>query len=101
MAEIKDYSKFIHCAKAGKDERIYCNHPTVKPVKLIQHLARMITPPGGVILDCFAGSGTLASAAIIEGFRAILIEREDEYITDIRRRVLIEEQAKIDDAKLI
>jgi DNA modification methylase len=54
-------------------------HPTVKPVRLMRHLVRLVTPPGGVVLDPFLGSGTTAIAAIEEGFRWIGIEKEAEY----------------------
>jgi site-specific DNA-methyltransferase (adenine-specific) len=53
----------------------------------MQWLCRLITPPGGHILDPFAGSGTTGEAAALEGFRATLIEREAAYIADINRRV--------------
>jgi DNA modification methylase len=49
-------------------------------------LARLITPPGGVILDPFAGSGTTGAAAMREGFKCILAEREAEYVGDILAR---------------
>jgi site-specific DNA-methyltransferase (adenine-specific) len=52
-------------------------------------LARLITPPGGTILDPFAGSGTTGAAAVAGGFNAILCEREAEYIADIKRRFSI------------
>jgi hypothetical protein len=55
-------------------------HPTVKPLELMRHLVRLVTPPGGVVLDPFLGSGTTAIAANAEGFRAIGIEREQEYL---------------------
>jgi len=55
-------------------------HPTVKPVELMRHLVRLVTPPGGTVLDCFLGSGTTAIAANAEGFRCIGIEREQEYL---------------------
>jgi DNA modification methylase len=54
---------------------------------LMQWLCRLVTPSGGTILDPFAGSGTTGEAARLEGFDAILIEREDEYVADIRRRL--------------
>lgn len=57
------------------------HHPTVKPVKLMSYLCRLITPPGGLILDPFAGSGSTGVAAIGEGFRFVGIEREPEYIS--------------------
>ena len=63
------------------------SHPTVKPVALMRWLVRMVTPPGGVVLDPFCGSGTTLVAAIEEGVDAIGIEREAEYVEIIRRRV--------------
>jgi DNA modification methylase len=80
-------ARFFYCAKAGKLDRAGSKHPTVKPVKLMQWLCRMLTPPGGTVLDPFAGSGTTGLAAYLEGFNAILIEREAEYVDDIRRRI--------------
>jgi DNA modification methylase len=80
-------ARYFYCAKASKNDRAGSKHPTVKPVKLMQWLCRLITPPGGVILDPFAGSGTTGAAAILEGFGCILIEREAEYIADILRRI--------------
>ena len=55
-------------------------HPTVKPTELMRHLVRLVTPPGGVVLDPFLGSGTTALAAEMEGFAWIGIEREEEYV---------------------
>lgn len=79
-------ARFFYSAKASKADRNGSKHPTVKPIALMAWLARLITPPGGTILDPFAGSGTTGAAARQEGFRAILCEREAEYIADIRRR---------------
>lgn len=53
---------------------------TVKPVTLMRWLCRLVTPPGGIVLDPFAGSGTTGVAAIQEGFGFYMIEREQEYI---------------------
>jgi site-specific DNA-methyltransferase (adenine-specific) len=53
----------------------------------MRYLCRLITPPGGIVLDPFAGSGTTGQAALEEGFKAILIEKEQEYITDIKNRL--------------
>ena len=50
-------------------------------------LCRLVTPPKGLILDLFAGTGSTGEAARLEGFRAVLIEREAEYIADIHRRL--------------
>jgi site-specific DNA-methyltransferase (adenine-specific) len=80
-------ARFFYSAKADADGRIGSKHPTVKPVDLMQWLVRLITPPGGTVLDCFAGTGTTGEAALREGFRAILIEREAEYQADIARRM--------------
>lgn len=56
------------------------HHPTVKPVKLMRYLIRMITPPGGLVLDPFTGSGTTGVAAVKESMRFLGIEREAEYV---------------------
>ena len=53
----------------------------------MRYLVRLVTPPSGLVLDPFAGTGTTAQAAFYEGMRAILIEREAEYQEDIRRRM--------------
>jgi site-specific DNA-methyltransferase (adenine-specific) len=63
------------------------NHPTVKPTDLMAWLVRLITPPGGIVLDPFAGSGSTLVAAKREGFQYIGIEREPEYCDIIRKRM--------------
>jgi site-specific DNA-methyltransferase (adenine-specific) len=80
-------ARFFYTAKADADDRLGSKHPTVKPVDLMQWLCRLVTPPGGTVLDPFAGTGTTGEAAFREGFNAILIERETEYQADIRRRM--------------
>ena len=60
---------------------------TVKPLDLMRWLVRLVTPPGGVVLDPFAGSGTTLEAAIVEGFRSIGIEREADYLPLIEQRI--------------
>lgn len=82
-------ARFFYCAKANKADRDGSLHPTVKPIALMRYLVRLVTPPGGVVLDPFAGSGTTGQAAVDEGVRAILIERENEYAEDIRRRLVM------------
>ena len=62
-------------------------HPTVKPTDLMRYLCRLITPPGGVILDPFMGSGSTGKAAILEGFRFIGIEKEAEYLEIAKARI--------------
>ena len=80
-------ARFFYTAKADADDRLGSKHPTVKPLDLMQYLVRLVTPPGGTVLDPFAGTGTTGEAAWREGFNAILIEREPEYQNDIRRRM--------------
>jgi site-specific DNA-methyltransferase (adenine-specific) len=63
------------------------NHPTVKPTDLMRYLCRLVTPPGGVVLDPFTGSGSTGKAAILEGFRFIGIEREAEYVEIAKARI--------------
>jgi DNA modification methylase len=63
-------------------------HPTVKPVDLMQWLCRLITPPGGTVLDPFTGSGSTGIAALREGFEFIGIEREPEYVEIARARIV-------------
>lgn len=62
-------------------------HPTVKPTSLMQWLCRLITPPGGTILDPFMGSGSTGKAAVLEGFNFVGIEREDEYMPIAEARI--------------
>lgn len=76
----------IYHGKAGKQDRAGSRHPTVKPINLLRYLVRHITPPGGTVLDPFAGTGTTGVAALAEGMKAILIEMELTYAADIRRR---------------
>jgi len=80
-------SRFFYCAKANKKERGEGNtHPTVKPLALIRYLCRLVTPPGGRILDPFAGSGTTLLAAKQEGFSCIGIEQSAEYVKIMQER---------------
>lgn len=94
-------SRFFYCAKATKAERAGSKHPTVKPIALMRYLCRLVTPPGGMILDPFAGTGTTGQAALAEGFRVTLIEREAEYATDIRRRLGLEEPIDLELAEML
>lgn len=63
------------------------NHPTVKSTALMSWLVRLVTPPGGLVLDPFTGSGSTGKAALIEGFSFLGIEREAEYVEIARRRL--------------
>jgi DNA modification methylase len=75
--------------KAGKADRAGSEHPTVKPIALMRWLCRLVTPAGGLVLDPFAGSGTTGAAAKAEGFDCVLIEANDGFSADIRRRFLL------------
>ena len=108
-------ARFFYCAKASKKDRneglegfeeqvaggmrgrqdgsmgsIMRNrnhHPTVKPTDLMRYLCRLVTPPGGVILDPFMGSGSTGKAAVLEGFHFIGIEMMDEYMPIAQARI--------------
>jgi site-specific DNA-methyltransferase (adenine-specific) len=104
-------SRFFYCAKASKADREdgvagvagglsgrhdgslgsvtmrKNHHPTVKPTALMQYLCRLVTPPGGTVLDPFTGSGSTGKAAILEGFNFIGIEREAEYVEIAKARI--------------
>lgn len=62
-------------------------HPTVKPITLMRYLIKLITPPGGVVLDPFMGSGSTGCAAVLDGFDFVGIEKEAEYMDIARRRI--------------
>lgn len=84
------YPVFRYTAKAPGTERPRAGgvaHPTVKPVDLMRWLVRLVTPPGGLVLDPFAGSGTTGEACQAEGVRALLIEREADYLPLITQRL--------------
>jgi site-specific DNA-methyltransferase (adenine-specific) len=90
-------ARFFYCAKASRDDRDeglpmdqHSSHPTVKPTDLMRYLCRLITQPGGIVLDPFTGSGSTGKAAMAEGFRFIGIEREAEYIEIARARISAE-----------
>ncbi len=85
-------SRFFYCAKPSTAERgaglYYRNdHETVKSVDLCRWLARLVTPPTGVVLDPFAGSGTVGIAATLEGFRYVGIEQQAEHAATARLRI--------------
>ena len=86
----KFFPTFRYQPKPAKAERPLVDgvaHPTVKPVPLVQWLMRLVTPPGGVVLDMFAGSGTAVEAALLEQFEVVAIEREAEYLPLIDSRI--------------
>ena len=86
------FKSIIYQAKASKSERtaqgtITNQHPTIKPIALMEYLIKMITPKGGIVLDPFAGSGSTLVAAKQNGFQYIGIEMTEEYIPIINARL--------------
>jgi site-specific DNA-methyltransferase (adenine-specific) len=77
----------VYAPKANKADRNGSRHPTIKSQMLMEWLVRLVTPPGGTVLDPFAGSGSTGLAACSQGFRSILVELEAEYIEDCRKRL--------------
>jgi len=122
----KGASRFFYCAKASRKERdmglenlplkkgggmkgtedqslltgsgnTRNNHPTVKPLKLMEYLVKLVTPPGGLVLDPFVGSGTTLVACKKLGFQYIGIEKEAEYIEIAKARIeAIEENKQLE-----
>jgi site-specific DNA-methyltransferase (adenine-specific) len=80
-------ARFFYTAKATRAERQGVTHPTVKPLDLMAYLCRLVTPPGGIVLDPFMGSGTTIKAAVSEGFNAIGIERDPSYFAMAEHRM--------------
>lgn len=81
-------ARFFYCAKASKKDRDNGNnHPTVKPIDLMRYLCRLVTPPNGIVLDPFMGSGSTGKAAKLEGFNFIGIEKESDYIKIAESRI--------------
>jgi site-specific DNA-methyltransferase (adenine-specific) len=98
-------SRFFYVAKASKRDRNEGledsnTHPTVKPTDLMRYLIKLVTPPGGTVLDPFTGSGSTGKAAILEGFTFIGCELTEEYIPIIQGRLEhAEEQARLAEEK--
>jgi DNA modification methylase len=90
-------SRFFYIAKASRAEREAgldapageraCTHPTVKPIALMRHLVRLVTPKGGTVLDPFMGSGSTGCAAMMEGMRFVGIDITAEYVDIAERRI--------------
>jgi site-specific DNA-methyltransferase (adenine-specific) len=85
-------SRYFYCAKANKKDRNEGldeknTHPTVKPTNLMRYLVRLVTPPNGIVLDPFMGSGSTGKASIMEDFRFIGIEVEEEYVEIAKLRI--------------
>ena len=86
-ADCGSAARFFYSAKAGPLDRIGTAHATVKPVDVMRWLCRLITPPGGLILEPFAGSGTTGIAAMAEGFNCQMIELDSDHVIDIERKL--------------
>jgi site-specific DNA-methyltransferase (adenine-specific) len=87
---IGDYLDDVNSAsgKYGSEKAPQANHhPTVKPTELMRYLCRLVTPPNGIVLDPFMGSGSTGKAAIYEGFNFVGIEMTDEYIPIAKARI--------------
>lgn len=88
-------SRFFYTAKTSKKERnAGCeslpkgnDHPTVKPIGLMRYLCKLVTPPGGLVLDPFAGSGSTGCAAVLEGFNFVGIELEPHHVEIAKCRI--------------
>lgn len=85
-------SRFFYCSKASTAERtcdgtVDNKHPTLKSTKLMRYLCKLATPPGGVILDPFCGSGSTGIAALAESFGFIGIEKDEEFVRIARERI--------------
>lgn len=81
-------ARFFYCAKASSEERgTGNNHPTVKPLELMRYLVKLVTPPDGICLDMFCGSGTTVVAARQLGYRAIGLEKEKAYFDIAENRL--------------
>jgi site-specific DNA-methyltransferase (adenine-specific) len=74
-------------AGAGRTSGSRNHHPTVKPTDLMRYLCRLVTPPSGIVLDPFMGSGSTGKAAMLEGFAFVGIEREAEYVEIAKARI--------------
>jgi site-specific DNA-methyltransferase (adenine-specific) len=88
VEDSRSAARFFYCAKVSKSDRGPGNdHPTVKPTSLMQYLVRLVTPPGGVVLDLFMGSGSTGKACMLEGFGFIGIDLSERWVQVARERL--------------
>lgn len=93
LREIPGAASFFYCPKPTRTERNAGvrggrnTHPTVKPEALMAYLCRLVTPPGGTVLDPFSGSGSTGKGAVTSGFRYIGIELSEEFVDISRQRI--------------
>ncbi len=95
-AQKKGVSRYFYCAKAGRKEREGSKHPTQKPLALMRWLVRLVTPPDGIVLDPFCGSGSTLVAAVEEGHGFVGIDLSPEYCATAQSRVERAEKAEHD-----
>lgn len=82
-------ARFFYSAKAGPLDRLGSAHATIKPVDLMRWLVRLVTPPGGHVLEPFAGSGTTGIACMAEQMACTMIEMEADHVADIARKLAL------------
>lgn len=92
IGEIPDYQKYFYCPKVSRKERhmegqAENNHPTVKPIELMKYLIKLVTPPGGTVLDPFNGSGSTGCAAVELGHPYIGCELDPAYVDISNKRI--------------
>jgi site-specific DNA-methyltransferase (adenine-specific) len=80
-------SRFFYIPKVSSKERGDSTHPTMKPIKLMEYLIKLVTPEGGTVLDPFMGSGTTGVAAVRNGFQFRGIELDEKYVTIAQARI--------------
>lgn len=96
-AQAPGASAFFYAPKPGPDERVVVDgvsHPVVKPLSLVRWMVRLVTPPGGLVLDPYAGSGTTVEACLLDGFRCHAIEADERFLPLIQARVARAAQAQ-------
>lgn len=103
FAQFEPDAPFTYVAKASPAEKNVGGgveeHPTVKPLKLMRYLVRLVTPPGGVVLDPYVGSGTTAVAALLEGVNFVAIEKHGPYLERIHLRILQATNGQVEPSK--
>jgi site-specific DNA-methyltransferase (adenine-specific) len=91
-------SRFFYVAKASPSERAGSKHPTIKPVKLMEHLVKLFCPPGGIVVDPHSGSGTTAAACVLSGRHYIGIDNDPDNMADAEAKVA-KAKAEVEKAK--
>jgi site-specific DNA-methyltransferase (adenine-specific) len=87
-------------AEAGRTSGAKNFHPTVKPTQLMRYLIKLVTPPGGTVLDPFTGSGSTGKAALLDGFQFVGVELTEEYLPIIEGRLKWANEQGVDDERL-